>query len=69
MLKRKFLLATVLALFGFIMFANSATAFELKVTYSNKTVTGPVCLGLAAVPDTIDVIFELRGSGTSRRQR
>ncbi len=65
MLKRKFLLATVLALFGFIMFANSATAFELKVTYSNKTVTEPVCLGLAAVPDTIDVIFELRGIGTS----
>ncbi len=65
MWKKEFILATLLVWLGFSVLANPASAFELEVNYSDPTVTGPVCLDLDAVPEEINVIFELIGIGTS----
>ncbi|MFQ5434094.1 MAG: hypothetical protein ACE5FD_04385 [Anaerolineae bacterium] len=42
----------------------TAASFDLKVTYSNLTATGPLCLGLRVVPNEVDVTFRIAGDGT-----
>jgi len=61
------IIASIFFTLALVVGTNSASAFEVTVTYSNLTVDGPISLGILPedFPEEVDVVFEVAGVGTS----